>query len=97
MTTTIQVRINSNLKKEVSKIFESLGLDLSSGVKMFLNQVLIKKGIPFLVLTENGHTSKFEKRIVAQMKENKKLSREGKLKIYGNWEDMKTDILKESD
>ena len=31
----VQVRIDEKLKKEVSKVYENLGLDLSSAVRMF--------------------------------------------------------------
>ncbi len=97
MNTTLQVRIDSKLKKDATKIFESLGLDMSSGVKMYLNQVILKKGIPFRILTENGYTPEFEKRMVAQSKENERLFREGKLKTYDSLEEMEKDIMNEPD
>jgi len=97
MNTTLQVRVNSKLKKEATKIFESLGLDMSSGVKMYLTQVVLKKGIPFQALTENGYTPEFEKRLLAKIKENEKLLRAGKLKLYDDWDEMKRDILNEPD
>lgn len=93
MNTTIQVRIDSKLKKEVSKIFESLGLDLSSGIKMYFNQVLIKKGIPFSVRTGNGFTPEQEARILASIKEAEDLYKAGKLKTFDSWDEMKKDIL----
>lgn len=94
MNTTIQVRIDSKLKKDVSKIFESLGLDLSSGIKMYFNQVLLKKGIPFRVLTENGYTPEFEKAMVADAEETIALYRAGKIKAYDSLEEMEKSILK---
>lgn len=97
MNTTLQVRIDSKIKKSATKIFESLGLDLSSGIKMYLSQVLLKKGIPFQVLTENGYTPEFEKRLVKESKENERLLRAGKLKIYNTLEEMEKDIMNEPD
>ncbi len=54
MGNTVQLRIDSKTKRAVSNIFHSLGLDLSSGVKMYFQQVLKYKGIPFLLLTKNS-------------------------------------------
>lgn len=95
MNTTIQVRIDSKLKKDVSKIFESLGLDLSSGVKMFFNQVVVKKGIPFQALTENGYTQEQEAKLRRIIKETEELHKAGKLKVYDDWESAKKAILSE--
>jgi len=44
---TIQVRVPDTLKKDVEKILESLGLDITSAVRMFLNRVQTEQGIPF--------------------------------------------------
>ena len=45
--TTINVRIEEKTKKAASKVLRDVGLDLSSGVKLFLNQVVTEKGLPF--------------------------------------------------
>jgi DNA-damage-inducible protein J len=44
---TLSIRIEEKTKKEANKTFAALGLDMSSAVKMFLNQVVIEQGIPF--------------------------------------------------
>lgn len=45
--TTLSIRIEEKTKKEASKTLESLGLDMSSAVKMFLHQVIVEQAIPF--------------------------------------------------
>ena len=45
--TTINVRIEEKTKKAASKALKGIGLDLSSGIKMFLYQVAVEKGLPF--------------------------------------------------
>lgn len=40
----INVRIDDDLKKESIRILDSLGLDLTSAVKMFLKQVVLQEG-----------------------------------------------------
>ena len=44
---TINVRIEEKTKRAASKALKGIGLDLSSGVKLFLNQVAIEQGLPF--------------------------------------------------
>jgi DNA-damage-inducible protein J len=53
MTTTVQIRIDKKIKQEAQKAFHSMGLDLSSGVKIFLSQVVRTQSIPFDVLSAN--------------------------------------------
>ena len=47
MTTVINIRIDSNLKNKAGKTLSAIGLDMSSAVKIFLNQVVTEKGLPF--------------------------------------------------
>lgn len=49
----INVRIDDETKELSKEILESLGMDLSTGIKVFLKQVIAKNGIPFeLTLSE---------------------------------------------
>lgn len=43
----LQVRIDENLRNETNEIFHSLGLDMSSAVRLFLNRVVLSQGLPF--------------------------------------------------
>jgi DNA-damage-inducible protein J len=45
--TTLSIRIEEKTKRAASKALKDIGLDLSSGVKLFLNQVVTDKGLPF--------------------------------------------------
>lgn len=47
MNTTINIRIDKKVKKEAAHTLSELGLDMSTAVKMFLNQVVAVQGIPF--------------------------------------------------
>lgn len=62
--TTLQVRIDEKTKGSAKKVFDKLGLDFSSAIKVFLNQVIMRQGIPFELLTENGLTPAQEERIL---------------------------------
>ena len=43
----IAVRVDDDLKKEATAIFNELGLDMSTAVKLFLKQSVLTKSIPF--------------------------------------------------
>ncbi len=45
--TTVNVRIEAKTKAAASKALANIGLDLSSGVKLFLYQVVTERGLPF--------------------------------------------------
>lgn len=51
MTTTLQIRIDKKTKVAAQKAFHSMGLDMSSGVKLYLAQVVNKQEIPFPIFT----------------------------------------------
>lgn len=46
--TTLNIRIEENIKAKANKTLSSLGLDMSTAVKMFLNQVITENGLPFI-------------------------------------------------
>lgn len=68
MNTTLQIRINKKTKEKAKKIFNNLGLDMSSGVNLFLSQVVNTESIPFEPRTKNGFTVKKEKEIIKEAK-----------------------------
>jgi len=55
MSSTLSIRINPKTKKAAQKTLRSLGLDLSAGVKMFLEQVITTESVPFYTATKTGH------------------------------------------
>ena len=55
-STVVQFRIDSELKTEAQNIFENLGLDLATAIRIFLKRSIKDKGIPFSMnekITEN--------------------------------------------
>ena len=45
--TTLQIRIEDELKKQATVICNELGLDISTAVRLFLKKMVIVGGIPF--------------------------------------------------
>ncbi|MCL2276794.1 MAG: type II toxin-antitoxin system RelB/DinJ family antitoxin [Treponema sp.] len=46
---TIQVRVDENMKTAADSLFNNLGLDTSTAIRMFLSASIEKEGIPFAV------------------------------------------------
>lgn len=46
-TSIVQFRVDDDLKNEATKIYEELGIDLSTAMRMFLKRSVIVNGIPF--------------------------------------------------
>ena len=67
MTTSIHIRTNEKTKKAAQKVFEKMGLDLSTGINLYLVQVINSKSIPFQILTENGMTPAFEAKLLKEI------------------------------
>lgn len=64
----IQVRnIDPKIKASAEAIFKQMGLSSSAAIKMFLNQVAVRKEIPFQPsgVDENGFSPAFQARLDA--------------------------------
>ncbi len=70
--TTLQIRIDEEIKSKAKLILDALGLDLSTAIKLFLIKVIHVKGIPFTIITENGMTLKQELSILKASDEAKR-------------------------
>lgn len=46
-TTLVQVRIDEELKNQAAAVYDALGIDLSTAVRMFLKRSVLVNGIPF--------------------------------------------------
>lgn len=76
----LQVRIDAKTKKEVQKIFDGLGLDMSSAIKLFFRQTINSKNLPFEIRDENGltlHNVEILKESIASAKNNSKSFKNG--------------------
>ena len=52
-TATLQVRLDSQLKKDAERFFSAAGLDTTTAVRIFLRQVLIRQAIPFNIIADD--------------------------------------------
>ncbi|MBI2444570.1 MAG: type II toxin-antitoxin system RelB/DinJ family antitoxin [Candidatus Magasanikbacteria bacterium] len=93
MNSTVQLRVDAKTKRAVSTVFRNLGLDLSTGVKMYFQQVIRERGIPFPLITENGYTAEQEKKLLAIAKQTESDYRRGRRRTQTSVKAMVKEIM----
>lgn len=63
---TIQIRIDKKTKDAARKTLNEVGLDMSSAVKLFLINVVNRKGLPLDLRTANGFTVDQEQALISE-------------------------------
>jgi len=58
MNTTLQVRVDKKMKTDAQKVFAKMGLDLSSGIKLYLARVTQDQCVPFQLHVPNAETAR---------------------------------------
>jgi len=56
-TTNLSIRIDSNLKNEADKVFNALGMNLTTAITVFVKQAVMQKRIPFEIALSTGESS----------------------------------------
>lgn len=82
-TTNLNIRIDKTVKESSEKVFEELGLNMTTAVNIFLRQVIRVNGIPFEI---KGSIPKQE--TIEAMEESIAIANE-KEKGYTNIDDLK--------
>ena len=74
MATTIQVRVEDELKKKSDVLFKDLGTDTTTAIRIFLTQAVATNGFPFEIKrrTEtNPYAPMTEKEMLAKLKKSR--------------------------
>ncbi len=82
-TAPTQIRIDSEIKKQASELFSTLGLDMSSAVNLFLHQCVLRGGLPFAI-----EMPRFSQYTLDAMEEAKRISRNPDIKGYSSMEEL---------
>ena len=53
-TTLVQLKVDSEIKEDVSRIYENLGLDLPTAIRIFFKNSIAVGGLPFELREENA-------------------------------------------
>jgi addiction module RelB/DinJ family antitoxin len=57
-TQFVQVRVDADKKRQVESVLSKLGISTSQAIKMFFNQIIMRKAIPFELSVPKGITDK---------------------------------------
>ena len=74
MASTIQVRVEAELKSKSDALFKDLGTDTTTAIRMFLTQVIAANGLPFEIkrqVESNPYAPMTEKEILAKLKKSR--------------------------
>ena len=83
-TVPTQVRIDADVKSAAAEIFNSLGLDMSGAVNLFLHQCVLRGGLPFPV-----EIPQYSKKTLDAMIEAKRISKDPNVKGYTDMKSLK--------
>ena len=82
-TAPTQIRIDADIKKQATDLFNDLGLDMSSAVNLFLHQCVLRGGLPFRV-----EMPRYTQRTLDAMDEARRISRDPDVRGYTNMDDL---------
>ena len=83
-TTPTQIRIDADIKKQATDLFNKLGLDMSGAVNLFLHQCVLRGGLPF-----NIEMPRYSQRTLDAMDEARRISRDPDVKGYTSMDELR--------
>ena len=97
----MHIRVNPEIKAKVEPVLAAIGLSFSDVFNLTLNQIYLKRKIPFelssIQLTENGYTPDFEANMLAESDELHSAAQNGMAKLYQNAAELFADLDAEDD
>jgi len=97
----MHIRVNPEIKANVEPILAAIGLSFSDVFNLTLNQIYLKRRIPFelssIQLTENGYSTNFEEEILEEASESYAAVAEGRAKLYDSVSELFADLNAEED
>jgi len=97
----MHIRVNPEIKAKAEPILAAIGLSFSDVFNLTLNQICLKRRIPFelsaVELTENGYTPEFEAEILAAAEELDAAVANRTAKVYKNAAELFADLDAEED
>lgn len=87
-TTTMNIRMDAEVKKEAQELFSEFGLDMTTAINLFLRQSIRERSIPFAVRLVSGEPNSAS---LAAMDEGDEIIRSGR-KRFATAEEMFADL-----
>ena len=75
MSSTIQVRVDDELKNQSDALFKDLGTDTTTAIRIFLTQAVATNGFPFEIKRQtksNPYAPMTEKEMLAKLEKSRK-------------------------
>jgi len=69
-TSIVQFRIDDDLKTEATQVYERLGMDLSTALRIFLKRSVIENGIPFSMTLPKEYNSAIALAALKELNDN---------------------------
>ena len=91
MASTIQVRVEDELKRKSDALFKDLGTDTTTAIRMFLTQAVATNGFPFEIkrISENPYLPLSEEQLLQKLELSRKHAEQGQ---YRNADDVISDM-----
>ena len=82
MSSTIQIRVDDELKQKADALFRELGTDTTAAVRIFLTQAVAHNGFPFEIrrVTENPYAAMSEDEIFRKLEKSRLHASQGKIR-----------------
>lgn len=91
-TTNISIRMDSELKTQADKLFNELGMNLTTAFNIFIKQSIREGGIPFDITIKRPNTA-----TIAAMLEAERIAKDSSVKGYTNLDELFADLRNEAD
>ncbi len=91
MASTIQLRVDDDLKTKSDNLFKELGTDTTSAIRMFLTQAVAVNGFPFAIKKREAdpYTALSEEEMLRKLELSRKHADEG---LYRDADDVISDM-----
>lgn len=91
MASTIQIRVDDELKMKSDNLFRELGTDTTTAIRMFLTQAVANNGFPFEIkkTVQNPYVALSEEQILQKLECSRKSAEQGK---YRDADDVISDM-----
>ncbi len=82
MSSTIQVRVDDELKEKSDTLFKELGTDTTTAIRIFLTQAVANNGFPFEIKKSSSMPYRFrsEDELLGTLANSRQHAQEGKFK-----------------
>ena len=80
-TAVLQTRVDAETKLEAESLFDSLGLDITTAIRLFLRQSINQQRIPFDIVPPKYN---FSEETLAAIDEARRISKDSSVKSYSS-------------